>query len=138
MCARIYARPLRVCGRWCNLRSLYVGTQPIKTCSIFCLSICLLISGSYAFSCILQAISSPYYFSTPRLFPVTLIFLCSTLRAVKSGKTSSLSPLTLGTYSTSCVPSAHSYPSSHPPLHQSHVPDMGVICLLCVRCNDAG
>ena len=45
----VYTYPWRVCGRRCNFQSLSVGTQPIKTCSVFCLSVCLLISGSWAF-----------------------------------------------------------------------------------------
>lgn len=139
MCASIYRCPLRVCGRQCNLRSLYVGTQLIKTCGIFCLSICLLISESYAFSCVSQAIFSPVIFAHPGSFFLSLRFLQLT-HAVKSAKTSSLSVLMLGTYSTSCVPSALNYPSSHPLRHppRSHVPNMGVICLLCVRCDDVG
>lgn len=86
------------------MHSLYVSTQPIKTCGIFCLSICLLIPGLYAFTW--QSLR--YYFTTPRLFPVMLILQRG--HSDKSGKKSSLSVLMLETCSTFHVRSVPSWP----------------------------
>lgn len=93
-------------------------TQLIKTCSIVCLSICLFNSGSCAISCIFF----PYCFSTPGAF------------SVKDSVTVSDDVRDAQYHLVSHQP--HN-PSSLP--HSpSHVPDMGVICLPCVRCDDVG
>lgn len=139
MCLCMY-----ICASLEGLCHFAQSLQLIKTCSISCLSICLLISGSYAFRSHLTGNLLPYYSCRLRLFPVTLIFIFFLLHicAAKSGKTSSLSVLMLGTHCASRVPRTCNCPSSrhlrHPPLHRSHVHDMGVVCLLCVRCNDVG
>lgn len=93
-------------------------TQLIKTCSIICLSICLFNSGSCAISCIFF----PSYFSTPAAFSVKDSFTVSDDVRDAQYHLVSHQP-----HNPSSLP--------HSP---SHVPDMGVICLPCVRCDDVG
>lgn len=69
MCLCMY-----ICASLEGLCHFAQSLQLIKTCSISCLSICLLISGSYAFRSHLTGNLLPYYSCRLRLFPVTLIF----------------------------------------------------------------